>query len=87
MSNSIEIKELSLEIEGRPILNNISFGLGEIEIACLLGPSGSGKTSLLRCIAGFEKINHGEVFIKGVIASKLDHHLSLIHISEPTRPY
>ena len=75
MSNSIKIKELSLEIEGRPILDNISFGLGEIEIACLLGPSGCGKTSLLRCIAGFEKINHGEVFIKGVIASKLDHHI------------
>mgnify|MGYP001270513896 FL=1 len=75
MNNAIEIKELSLSIEGRQILENISFGLGEIEIACLLGPSGCGKTSLLRCIAGFEELNHGEVWIKGVIASKPFHHL------------
>ena len=75
MNNAIEIKELSLLIEGRPILENISFGLGEIGIACLLGPSGCGKTSLLRCIAGFEELNYGEVWIKGVIASKLNHHL------------
>ena len=75
MNNAIEIKELSLSIEGRSILENISFGLGEIGIACLLGPSGCGKTSLLRCIAGFEELNYGEVWIKGVIASKLNHHL------------
>ena len=75
MNNAIEIKELSLSIEGRPILENISFGLGEIGIACLLGPSGCGKTSLLRCIAGFEELNYGEVWIKGVIASKPNHHL------------
>ena len=30
MNNAIEIKELSLSIEGRSILNNISFSLGEI---------------------------------------------------------
>ncbi len=75
MNNAIEIKELSLSIEGRPILENISFGLQEIGIACLLGPSGCGKTSLLRCIAGFEELNYGEVWIGGVIASKLNHHL------------
>ena len=65
MNNAIEIKELSLSIEGHTILENISFGLGEIGIACLLGPSGCGKTSLLRCIAGFEELNYGEVWIKG----------------------
>ena len=75
MNNAIEIKDLSLSIEGRSILNNISFGLGEIDIACLLGPSGCGKTSLLRCIAGFEKLANGEVWIKGVIASNPNHHV------------
>ena len=75
MNKAIEIRELSLSIEGLSILNNISFNLGEIDIACLLGPSGCGKTSLLRCIAGFEKPNKGEVLIKGVITSKLNHHI------------
>ncbi|MEC7876152.1 MAG: ABC transporter ATP-binding protein [Pseudomonadota bacterium] len=75
MNNAIEIRELSLSIEDRSILNNISFNLGEIDIACLLGPSGCGKTSLLRCIAGFEKPNKGEVLIKGVITSNPNHYI------------
>ena len=75
MNKAIEIRELSLSIEGLSILNNISFNLGEIDIACLLGPSGCGKTSLLRCIAGFEKPNKGEVLIKGVITSNPNHYI------------
>ena len=86
MNNAIEIRELSLSIEDRSILNNISFNLGEIDIACLLGPSGCGKTSLLRCIAGFEKPNKGEVLIKGVITSNPNHYIpvSYTHLTLPT---
>jgi iron(III) transport system ATP-binding protein len=69
MNKAIEIKDVSVSIEGRSILENISFGLDEAGIACLLGPSGCGKTTLLRCIAGFEKQEQGEVWIKGVRVS------------------
>jgi iron(III) transport system ATP-binding protein len=75
MNNAIEIKDVSVSIEGRSILDNVSFGLQEAGIACLLGPSGCGKTTLLRCIAGFEKQHQGEVWIKGVRASNPTHHL------------
>lgn len=75
MNNAIEIKDVSLTIEGRPILEDISFGVNEAEIACLLGPSGCGKTTLLRCIAGFERQHKGEVWIKGVKVSNPVHHL------------
>lgn len=75
MNKAIEIKNVSLSIEGRDILENINFGVGETDIACLLGPSGCGKTTLLRCIAGFDKQHHGEVWIKGVRVSNPNHHL------------
>lgn len=75
MNNAIEINNISLSIEGRPILEEISFGVNEVEIACLLGPSGCGKTTLLRCIAGFEKQYQGEVWIKGVRVSNPTHYL------------
>ena len=75
MTNAIEIKDVSVSIEQRSIIENISFSLTEANIACLLGPSGCGKTTLLRCIAGFEKQHQGEVWIKGVRASNPTHHL------------
>ena len=45
MDKAIEIKNISLTIEGRPILEDVSFDVREAEIACLLGPSGCGKTT------------------------------------------
>lgn len=38
-------------------------------IACLLGPSGCGKTTVLRCIAGFEHVDAGEIRLDGDIVS------------------
>jgi len=75
MNKAIEIRDLSLSIDGHSILNNISFCLGEIDIACLLGPSGCGKTSLLRCIAGFEIPERGEILIKGIIINNPNHYI------------
>lgn len=44
-------------------LKNVSFDLPLGHIACLVGPSGCGKTTLLRAVAGFERIDGGEIFI------------------------
>jgi len=45
-------------------LRNISFELPEGGILALLGPSGSGKTFLLRCIAGFHRLDEGSIRLK-----------------------
>ena len=39
------------------------------EIMALLGPSGCGKTTTLRCIAGLEKPDSGEIWIDGKLVS------------------
>jgi ABC-type sugar transport system ATPase subunit len=44
----------------------ISFGLEKGETGIILGPSGGGKTTLLRCIAGLEKMDSGALYIDGV---------------------
>jgi iron(III) transport system ATP-binding protein len=42
-------------------IDNISLEVAEGELVVLLGPSGCGKTTLLRCVAGLEHPDLGEV--------------------------
>lgn len=46
-----------------PVLDQFSLAVPKGKLACLLGPSGCGKTTVLRAIAGFERICHGDIFI------------------------
>ena len=48
-----------------PVIDNLSLELKKGEFFVIVGPSGIGKTTLLRCIAGLEKLDQGEIFIEG----------------------
>ena len=47
------------------ILKDISFDIENGEFLTLLGPSGCGKTTILRCIAGLEDIDSGDILLNG----------------------
>ena len=47
------------------ILKDVSLDIREGEFLTLLGPSGCGKTTILRCIAGLESVDSGDVFLDG----------------------
>ena len=51
----LEIKNLSVEVEGRPILHDINFKVKTGETHVLFGPNGNGKTTLLMTIMGDRK--------------------------------
>lgn len=61
----IEISNLSVQINGKILLDNISFDLAHNQILCLLGKNGSGKSTLLRTILGNLDYT-GSCRIKGV---------------------
>ena len=46
-------------------VHNVKMSVADRQFTVLLGPSGCGKTTLLRCIAGLEKVDEGQVFIGG----------------------
>jgi len=47
----------------------------EGDIICLLGPSGVGKTTILRSIAGLQKIPKGSIVLKGKVISSDKKHI------------
>jgi iron(III) transport system ATP-binding protein len=49
-------------------IEGIDLDVGEGELLALLGPSGCGKTTTLRCIAGLERPDAGEIRIGGLLA-------------------
>ena len=49
----------------RAAVSSVTLGLRAGEIGVLIGPSGCGKTSLLRAIAGLERLAEGRVVIGG----------------------
>jgi ABC-type Fe3+/spermidine/putrescine transport system ATPase subunit len=46
-------------------VNDVSLQVGKGQFICLLGPSGCGKTTTLRCVAGLEEPDAGDILIGG----------------------
>jgi Fe-S cluster assembly ATP-binding protein len=63
----LEIKNLSVAVEGKGILHDINMTIGTGETHVLFGPNGGGKTTLLMTIMGFEKyhVTGGSIFFDG----------------------
>jgi ATPase subunit of ABC transporter with duplicated ATPase domains len=51
--------------DGRLLLNDVSFRVGQGDVAALVGPNGAGKTTLLRLVAGELKPDSGTVTTSG----------------------
>jgi iron(III) transport system ATP-binding protein len=61
----IEIRNLFKRFKNVVAVNHIQLEVDQGEMLTLLGPSGCGKTTTLRCIAGLEKPEEGDIIIDG----------------------
>jgi iron(III) transport system ATP-binding protein len=66
----LQVSNLSHAYGAQPVVQGVSFALARGVIGCLLGPSGCGKTTVLRCIAGFEAVQEGEIRLAGKLVSR-----------------
>ncbi len=66
-SGDIQIQGLRKRFPGtqRAAIDHVSLTIPEQSLFTLLGPSGCGKTTTLRCIAGLEDPDEGEITIGG----------------------
>lgn len=61
----LEVKDITKDYDGKPLLKGVSLQVAQGETVCLLGSSGSGKSTLLRIIAGLEEQKSGRVLWDG----------------------
>ncbi len=71
--NFFEVKNVDFNVAGKTKVKNVSFSIkNEGDVVCLLGPSGIGKTTILRTIAGLEKIDNGSIELNNkTLSSKI----------------
>ena len=78
--NFLEIKDVDFNIGGKAKVKNASFEIeSEGETICILGPSGIGKTTILRTIAGLEKIDKGSIILNDKLLSSKNEHIEPEH--------
>ena len=74
--NFLEVKNVDLIVGGQTKVKNVSFSIqNEGDVICLLGPSGIGKTTILRTIAGLERIVNGSITINNKLMSSKNKHV------------
>lgn len=61
----LEVKDMVKAYDGDPIFDGFSMDVETGDVVAVLGPSGCGKSTLLRCINGLEKIQGGDIRLKG----------------------
>lgn len=70
----LALTDITINYEGRTILDSACLSVTRGEIVSLVGPSGSGKTTLLRVIAGLEHPSQGTVVIDNKLMTGVPTH-------------
>ena len=61
----LELDQISVALDGRPVLHGVSLQVAAGERVVIAGPSGSGKSTLLRAVAGLVPLAAGRLRLDG----------------------
>ncbi|AME23979.1 MULTISPECIES: ABC transporter ATP-binding protein [Burkholderiaceae] len=64
-AGALTVEHVTLELGGRPILNDASFSVAAGEFIGVLGPNGAGKTTLMRAMLGLLPLSQGAIRVNG----------------------
>jgi len=63
MTNFIELKNVSLQFDGKQLFNDFSLSIGKGDKVLISGKSGAGKSSLVKMLLGFRNYDSGTIQI------------------------
>jgi thiamine transport system ATP-binding protein len=63
---TVALEHVDVQLDGLPILHDVSLEVATGEPVAILGPSGSGKSTLLRTVAGLQRPSSGRVLVDGM---------------------
>ncbi|MGD8407792.1 MAG: Fe-S cluster assembly ATPase SufC [Thiohalophilus sp.] len=63
----LSIKNLHVNVEGKPILKGLNLEIGKGEVHAIMGPNGSGKSTLAYVLSGRDgyEVTEGEIIFEG----------------------
>ena len=61
----VEVRDISITFETKPVLENISFTVAPGETRVILGPAGCGKSVLLKLVNGLLRPDTGTITVFG----------------------
>ncbi len=65
----VEIRELKKSFNSVQVVKGVSLEVEDGSFTALLGPTGAGKTTILKCIAGAERPDEGEILFDGEVVN------------------
>lgn len=65
MNTLLSVKNISVTLGSRKILDNVSLDMQTGDLKVLIGPSGAGKSTLLQCINHLIAPDSGEIYLEG----------------------
>lgn len=70
----LEVKDLTVSVDDKKILDNFSLNIGKGQIHAIMGPNGTGKSTLSKVIMGSNEYNvlYGDILFEGISIKDLE---------------
>ena len=87
MNNAIEVSNLRVKRGGNLVIPKLDVTIPSGSVTGLLGPSGCGKTTLIRCLAGIQITERGDVTVLGEAAGTALNRARVAYVTQSSSVY